>query len=62
MKWCLMSIEKTTFLIVKPNIYHMILIVIGKQNFMTKKGASVALPAEKGDHFNLNWGGPKERG
>jgi hypothetical protein len=30
--------SKTTFLIMKPNIYHMILVVIGEQNFMTQKG------------------------
>ena len=27
-----------------------------------RKEASMALPGEKGDHFNLNWGGSKEGG
>jgi len=39
----------------------MILVVINKQNFIMKRGKSMAVPVEKGDHLDLICGGLKRR-
>jgi len=53
--------EKPPFLTIKFYSYPMGLLVIAVE-ISDRKEASMALPGEKGNHFNLNWGGSKEGG
>ncbi len=53
--------EKPPFLTIKFYSYPMGLLVITVET-SDRKEASMALLGEKGDHFNLNWGGSKEGG
>ena len=56
-----LSIRKTTIFTIKLYSYPMGLLVVTVET-SDRKEASMALPGEKGDHFNLNWGGSKEGG
>jgi hypothetical protein len=56
-----LSIRKTTIFTIILYSYPMGLLVVTVET-SDRKEASMALPGEKGDHFNLNWGGSKEGG